>query len=340
MKKTVTFLFAILLWITGCNFSNYSRFDPVVFNLWDLNTEYDDYNSAPPEYFGLSNKILYSNNVYSKGGQYDLSIASVSFIEAGDQGLSSYRMGRVDVEGVNTPYNEFGPYLMNKPQYPDKDINFDGLLFASDRSGDLDIYMYHPYLFNVDEISLKTTIKPLAFNTSANEAYPTYDEKRGWFYFSSDREGSYDIFRFPVPTGTNSLLSFLTDPAFDQSRVEKITALSSDAEDRCPYIYGDLMFLVSNRSGSRGGYDLYLSRFKNGEWTRPANLQDVADRYLKAGEESLIINTSSDEFRPSVSRISSNYCTYKNYVVFFSSNRPDGKGGFDLHMMILPEEFN
>jgi hypothetical protein len=81
--------------------------------------------------------------------------------------------------------------------------------------------------------------------------------------------------------------------------------------------------ISSNRAGGFGGYDIYYSVFRNGNWSSPVNMGSR-------------INTSSDEYRPV---IGSNP-DFTNNFIMFSSNRPGGKGGFDLYFsgLQLPEE--
>ena len=74
------------------------------------------------------------------------------------------------------------------------------------------------------------------------------------------------------------------------------------------------MIFTSNRPGGYGGYDLYYSVFKNGKWSSPVNF----------GPD---INTSSDEYRPVIGY----HPDFTNKFMIFSSNRPGGKGGFDLY---------
>lgn len=74
------------------------------------------------------------------------------------------------------------------------------------------------------------------------------------------------------------------------------------------------MVFTSNRPGGYGGYDLYYSKYKEGKWQSPVNFGNR-------------INTKYDEFRPIV-RLEDEF---KNDFMLFSSNRPEGKGGFDLY---------
>lgn len=74
------------------------------------------------------------------------------------------------------------------------------------------------------------------------------------------------------------------------------------------------MVFTSNRKGGFGGYDLWYSRLENGVWSVPKNFGPK-------------INTKYDEYRPIVSINRG----IPNDLLLFSSNRPNGKGGYDLY---------
>jgi hypothetical protein len=79
-------------------------------------------------------------------------------------------------------------------------------------------------------------------------------------------------------------------------------------------IFKNIMFFVSDRPGGLGGFDLYYSIFNNGNWSSPVNM----------GPD---FNSSSDEYRPVIGYLPD----FTNYFIMFSSNRPGGKGGYDLY---------
>lgn len=70
-----------------------------------------------------------------------------------------------------------------------------------------------------------------------------------------------------------------------------------------------LFFTACNRNDGFGSCDIYFSRVVNGKWTKPAN----------AGS---ILNSGAWEGQPSFSS--------DNKYLYFSSNRPGGKGGKDI----------
>ena len=70
---------------------------------------------------------------------------------------------------------------------------------------------------------------------------------------------------------------------------------------------GTIMYFASNRPGGFGGFDLYVTYFKNGEWTYPENLGST-------------INTEGNEITP----------YFTNGDLYFSSDFHMGLGGFDV----------
>jgi len=81
-------------------------------------------------------------------------------------------------------------------------------------------------------------------------------------------------------------------------------------------VFKKILIFTSNRPGGLGGYDLYFSVFRNGNWSFPENMGPR-------------INSAYDEYRPLIG----NHPDFKNNFLMFSSNRPGGKGGYDLYFM-------
>ncbi|WP_353718433.1 hypothetical protein [Dyadobacter sp. 676] len=74
--------------------------------------------------------------------------------------------------------------------------------------------------------------------------------------------------------------------------------------------------------GDQGGEDIYYSEYKNGKWSQPVN----------AGPR---INSAYKEYRPILPDLSN----FSYHLMLFSSNRPGGKGGYDLYMTGLKERW-
>jgi hypothetical protein len=96
--------------------------------------------------------------------------------------------------------------------------------------------------------------------------------------------------------------------------ISKETVLSGSKNDKCPSITKNLLVFASDRDGGYGGYDLYYSLYADGQWSDPVNFGDK-------------INSEYDEYRP----ITSTLAFLKEDLMDFSSNRPEGKGGYDLY---------
>jgi hypothetical protein len=124
-------------------------------------------------------------------------------------------------------------------------------------------------------------------------------------YFTrySEKEKSVKIFKAELidfPDGKTDWMISDNPLSFCQGKSTYThPALSSD---------GKVMVFASDKAGSFGGMDLYISRFDGKEWSQPENL----------GNE---INSASDELFP---------CIDNTGNLFFSSNRRPGLGGHDL----------
>jgi hypothetical protein len=84
------------------------------------------------------------------------------------------------------------------------------------------------------------------------------------------------------------------------------------------------MVFASNRpfrEGESANFDLYYSIYKHGKWSSPVNFGSDTVNF---GSD---INTSSNEYRPVLLA----NIDFTNYILIFSSDRPGGKGGYDLY---------
>jgi outer membrane protein OmpA-like peptidoglycan-associated protein len=89
-------------------------------------------------------------------------------------------------------------------------------------------------------------------------------------------------------------------------------AVNSNAYDSQPTLSADgrTLYFVSDRSGGQGGTDIYVSTFDGSQWSKATPL--------------LGVNTASDEMSPSIAA--------DGTTLYFGSNRPGGKGGFDIYV--------
>lgn len=288
-------------------------------NLIEINSEYDDYNSdAPP---GDMGPFCFSSNRNSKGGNFDIVYDYIHIslnCETGKSNIGhpsrtyddTYRNQNI-IDGLkilNTEADEFGPFLIPMgSRHTQENIYYNSymILYSSNEEGNQDIR----YVQNADSQLYSNPIALDFLNSDKDDCYPSIFSP--YLFFCSNRDGNFDIYRVNLIKGQN-LYQNLTDTT--KKIVLKEDILNSPYDDKCPFILHNLLVFASNRPGGYGGYDLYYSVIKDGQFTAPQNF----------GEK---INSEYDEYRPFPKTVHG----FKNALMIFSSNRPGGKGGFDLY---------
>lgn len=288
-------------------------FPDTVRSLSNINSVYDDYNLALYQII-YNLPVIFSSNRKSSGGQFDLEQARISY-------NFNQTTGKFDLEAemttdpfcdklikkAMTPGNDFGPYRF----YSSLD-GFEYLLVSSlNADGNLDLYyLKNQPVFgsNIPVIAGPNPVNLL--NTNYDDAYICFNQNLDSAYFTSNKDGNFDIFFQKRPAEKDIASWFDLDYALSA----KADSINSSGDDKCPFIYKDVMVFTSDRSGGLGGFDLYYSIFRNGNWSSPVNFGPG-------------INTSSDEYRPVIGY----HPDFTNQFMMFSSNRPGGLGGFDLY---------
>jgi len=288
-------------------------FPDTVISITGINSTFDDYNSALLV-LGENLPIVFSSNRQSSGGQFDLEQGLINYTFDQTTGVFGFSSTMTTdnfltklIAKAKTPGNDFGPYRL----FSTVD-GYEYLLLSSVNSaGNLDFY----YLKNqpVSGSVLPDITGPLPIklmNTGSDDAYICFNFTQDTAYFSSNKDGDFDIFYLKKPA-EKDLASWFN---LDYSVPVKTDSINSSGSDKCPYIFKKLMIFASDRPGGLGGYDLYYSILKNGKWSSPVNMGPK-------------INSSSDEYRPVIGFNPE----FTNKYLIFSSNRPGGKGGFDLY---------
>jgi hypothetical protein len=288
-------------------------FPDTVINIADINSVYDDYNIALYQITNYT-PIIFSSNRKSFGGQFDLEQGIISYLFDQTTGVFGFGSKMTTdafldtlIGKAVTPGNDFGPYRL----FSTVD-GYEYLLLSSvNAAGNLDFF----YLKNqptsgifLPDVSGPFPIKLM--NTGYDDAYICFNFSQDTAYFSSNKDGNFDIFSLIKPKDQD-LTSWFN---LDYELPAKVDSINTAYEDKCPFVYKNIMVFSSNRPGGIGGYDLYYSIFKNGKWSSPVNLGPR-------------INTSYDEYRPVIGFDSN----FTNKFLMFSSNKPGGKGGFDLY---------
>lgn len=291
-----------------------------VVNLEEFNSEYDDYNSSLPSNRSGESHLIFSskrerkdvfNLVYFPAYfQYDKRLKLKKGVErAGNDYHQAYANAGLLIGKANGPFNVYGPSLLSR--YYDfnsysgtKDL---WLFYADDASGNLDIKYAKEGTADAAPIPY--------LNSPANDAYPTFSRMGDKIYFCSDRDGNSDIYEASIPRAEREdvTLESLINPS--EYKIRKVEELSGAYDDKCPYLNENVMVFVSDRPGGQGGQDIYYSEYADGKWSVPVN----------AGPR---INTAHNEYRPILPRLSN----FSYDLMIFSSDRPGGKGGYDLYM--------
>lgn len=292
-------------------------------NLAEINSSFDDYNSNSPT-FMESLPLFFSTNRKTSGANFDIVYHPMNVI-------SSYKTGTVSVKEfhsgeyikvndglyrMNTSSDELGPYIRSQGIKPNATYGYNTFLFlySSNESGNQDIKFVH----NLDDESYSLPQSISFLNSEQDDAYPCLTSDSSAMYFCSNRKGKFKIFK----AGLNKNVSVLQNLKDTSPKdIVEVATLSSSADDKCPLIAGDVMVFVSNRPGGFGGFDLYYSLLKDGDWSAPVNFGDK-------------INTEHDEYRPFLKPMGKDF---DNDFMIFSSNRPGGKGGFDLYYVGVPK---
>jgi hypothetical protein len=291
----------------------FGYFPNTVYNISDLNSQYDDYNTALFQLFGRIS-IVFSSNRNSSGIEFDLVQGSLTFVF--DQTNGAFGLGAQMTNDIfltkllnaaNSDRDNFGPYRF----YSSVD-GYEYLLLSSENSdGNLDFYyLKNLPVFDTGVPSVHGPFPITLLNTGSNDDYICFDTNQDSVYFSSDIDGDFDIYLKTRPSG-QPVDTWLSSGYTVSAAVDSI---NSPGDDRCPLIHKNVMVFASNRTGGIGGYDLYFSVFRNGKWSSPYNM----------GPE---INTSFNEFRPVLGANSD----FENMFMIFSSDRPGGIGRFDLY---------
>ena len=149
-----------------------------------------------------------------------------------------------------------------------------------------------------------------------NDMYPSYNVDFSAIYFCSDRaDETFDIYKVAVNNEPQKLVSDLSDQ--EAREIELVEAVSSEYNDKCPFVYGNLLVFASDRPGGEGGFDLYYSLLQNGQWSAPLNFGPS-------------INSAYNDYRPIVIN---EMIEDEQAMMIFSSDRPGGQGGYDLYFV-------
>ena len=292
-------------------------FPDSIISLTDINSAYDDFNVYLEEISGMI-KLVFSSNRKSSGGQFDIEQGSIAYHFDMNNGnfrletaITNDALTNNIITKAATTGDDLGPYRI----FSTADGYEYFLLSSQNETGNLDLFYLKnlpAYGSNIPEV--KGPFPATLLNSTSNDSYICFDVNMDSIYFCSDRGGNFDIYLQKI--SNEKPLSDVLSLAFTNS--QKTDSINSTEDEKCPYIHRGIMVFASNRLGGFGGFDLFYSIFRKGNWSSPVNFGPG-------------VNTSSDEYRPVLGSVQD----YTNSYMVFSSNRPGGKGGFDLYFMGL-----
>jgi hypothetical protein len=318
------------------------KFPELVTNFGELNTIYNDMNLAPgvPPIINKRFVLYLSSDRSANSDDFDVFSHEVELAFNQNDGSFSFNVYGIDTVEYNSDSNEYGPLLLHLQrsfwfQSDPMDTNmttfnswsrqcYDSTFFsffASNRNsgnGDLDIYLTTLYSLHLPELSFhektNSVLAASAFNSTANDCYITFGPQNTAF-FCSDRTGDYDIYylRFSEEITAENHISIFSDSS-RKAQVNKLSIVNSSFNDKCPFIYDSTMYFISDRDGGNGGYDIWYSILDDGKWSTPSCMSDT-------------INSAYNEYRPVVIGCPN----FNNTLLMFSSERPGGKGGYDIY---------
>ena len=351
MNKLQTGTYLILIYtysllLISCNCDNDHmsiNIPETATNLSEMNSTYDDWNcGASYEHLDIGSSFLFSSNRNSQGQDFDLiphNLIFDAYYNNFEMENATYRSWEEDyvkmtvlASTINNNLDQLGPTLLNfdgiealiysEGLYDQHDLKalivIPGILADTNLITSIDSKSLISNLdkANIDilqAINPDATIVDLApLNSLQDDGYLSYNSQTNRFYFHSNRSGSYRIYEATLPDNIEPV-NWLKTPTSDIT-IREMTEISSDSNDRTPYVKNGKMFFVSDRSGSLGGFDIYYSEWSGGAWTTPVNLGPN-------------INSSANEYRP----------VYipgfeKGSAIIYSSNRTGGVGGYDLYL--------
>lgn len=202
------------------------------------------------------------------------------------------------------------PKPMGSPLNTDKDeaaamLAYDGqrMLVHRDNEGQMDIF--ESKLEGAKWSEPRKLHKMI--NTESNQRFASYNFDGVKIFFVTDQKAG-------ALGGTDIFFSGCMDPRLDiwGKAITGSKIVNTKLNEGSVYMHpdGHTMYLSSQGHGSMGGYDIFVSHKVQGQWTEPENV-------------GYPINSAYDDmFFP---------ITANGKYAYIASNRPGGKGGFDLY---------
>ncbi len=219
---------------------------------------------------------------------------------------------------VNTKYADFAPLpIGNTLYFESKNIVANPLGvggFSDPKQG----YPYQSTINSEGDLGLATTVYSIGsddFENNANLAPFTYHSNSKMVVSSQNNFPAGVRHPFNPSRKAIGYMSYMRNSSIDKLASEIKDFPYNPEQAAFPHLSGNgyTLYFASTaefRGGNYGGFDIFVTYFKNGEWTEPINL----------GAQ---VNSSRDEVSPFIDDLSGR--------LYFSSNSHAGFGGFDVY---------
>ena len=254
----------------------------------------DDVNYNLGEFFFLSGEILKSKEFFL---QVEDTLKYISYPKYLNH--INYNLNKDLQDLISYDYKSAvsDSYLQYSPQYDEiSDELYYTIRKGNNLFDDEDISS-----FSVSDNRRLSNSRVSFLNTENNEGSPTISDNGKLLIYTSCemnfKKNSCDLYY--LEKRGNSW----TEPMKMSENV------NSDYWDSQPFLYGNMLFFVSNRPGGTGGRDIYFTKKSGGEWAKAVNYNEVNSRY--------------EEVSPFV----------RDGILYFSSDRINSFGGYDLFLL-------
>lgn len=222
------------------------------------------------------------------------------------------------VDGKWTAPKNMGAPLNTQNDETASMLSYDGTKLLTFMSEGEDYNVYQSYLKGAKWSTPEIMHRSL--NTIANQTYASYSPNRRRIYIITDKKTGgqskgTDVYELGLMNNSTTEYGAATTVGNE---------VNTKFNEGSVYIHpsGDYMYFCSEGHNSMGGYDIFMSKYKQGQWQEPVNL-------------GYPINTPYDDYFFAV--------TASGKYAYIASNREGGKGGLDIYKVTFwgdPKEQN
>ncbi len=149
------------------------------------------------------------------------------------------------------------------------------------------------------------------------ESQPSISADGKTLYFASIRESNIG---FDPDNPTSDIYYSTKDEKGNWTKAKNLgSKINTPGNEKSPFIHSDSQTLYFSSDGHLGigGYDIFFSKFRDSDWTKPVNIGYPIN--TKNNDLGFVVNTQGTK-------------------AYFASNKLNGKGGWDIYAIDLYKE--